>query len=176
MHALTSTERSCGSQPVAFGRSTRGAAPLDFMLPYDDRHRPMPTALADGVGPVGSTGMEGMFRRSLCAALCRSRKSSNGRQTRSSTTRATSAPGLGSPRQNQHRGLGSPRPHLHRDCAPFPRLHRDWAHRCHSCTGTLAARFAPHRRPRLADCCGPARRAPSCVAVCGIAPNPACVL
>jgi hypothetical protein len=49
-------------------------------------------------------------------------------------------------------GLGSPRPRLHRDWAhpchictgtrlpglgsPRPRLHRDWAHPCHICTGT----------------------------------------
>ncbi len=41
-------------------------------------------------------------------------------------TRATSAPGLGSPPGASAPGLGSPVPHLH----------RDWAHPGHICTGT----------------------------------------
>ena len=44
----------------------------------------------------------------------------------STSSAATSAP-----------GLGPPLPHLHRDCAhPWPHLHRDSAHPSHICTGT----------------------------------------
>jgi hypothetical protein len=79
------------------------------------------------------------------------------RPHRPSVQPATSAPGLRSPLPHSAPGLGSPLPHLH----------RDFAHRCHICTGTglTAATSAPGpakrsaQLPRVLRCCtvrGPA--------------------
>ena len=96
--------------------------------------KPRATMVADAIrhlrrhaAATSAPGL-GLHPRHICAGTLR---------RDSGSTRATSAPGLGTTRATSAPGLGSPLRHLRRDWAqPLPHLGRDWARPCDIWAGT----------------------------------------